>query len=355
MTASSSSNVSPAFQRLRESGELFHMFREQVRVSRELFESLREQMILQVSSAIKPLVVFLRHHECDEDEILAAIFEAIAYEKDAEPELGMLAVDKFQDWSQQTDEAVASRFSQAMYRIGMELFRDFQNHRLYQHGFLPYQYRKMHGQDVLVERLGVPEILHREFKDSDNNPWNPLVFGNMAWKPELIVVPSRMPVPQSELMVAQLYRQLYATGMRPQAPAFKESSPVVNRTAGLYEVVRPGKTGVPADELLGGMAQAFKNFHERDAAAQKTPDSRVTIRHADGRVERNVDEAAIQAWEKEMQQLFAGLAKKPAVRDNDPPYEESHEEWLRRDDQRIEAERDRENERISDRMDRGEE
>lgn len=319
MTASSSSNVSPEFLRLRDSGELFQMFRDQVRVSQELFESLREQMILQVSNAIKPLVTFLHNHDCDEDEILAALFEAIAYETNAELELGVLAFDKQRDWAEQTDTAVADRFSQLLYRIGLEMFRDFQNHRLYQHGFLPYQYRRMHGQDVLVDRLGVPEILHREQKSWD---------ADRVWKP------------RGQLLNMDVYQLLYSNPL-PERPVFQEHQPIIHRTAGIYEINKqPSQNvnlGIPAHDYLCGFATAFKNLYGRqaDADAKKptgsTSDSEVNIRHRDGRVERNVDESASAAWEKEIKAMFSGMFKRGEIspkqpEEPKPPAEEKKEE-----------------------------
>ncbi len=162
-------------------------FHEQYQASETLFKNLREQLILQVSEALKPLVAFLEQQECDEDEILQAIFEAIAYEKDAELELGTFAFDQRSEWVDQCDDGVADTQSQALYQLGLELLRQFQTHRLYRHGFLPYQYTKRHGRDLIVTRLGVPEIMHRDRELNDNH-FNAREFANPKWRPERTVI-----------------------------------------------------------------------------------------------------------------------------------------------------------------------
>jgi hypothetical protein len=281
------------------------MFREQVRVSQELFESLREQMILQVSKAIQPLVTFLKHHDCDEDEILAAIFEAIAYEKNAELELGVLAFDKQREWSEQTDQAVATRFSELLNRIGLEMFHDFQNHRLYQHGFLPYQYRRMHGQDVLVDRLGVPEILHREQKNWEDG----LVWKMRGKDGSVAFFPAEHARPRGTLINMDFYQQLYSIPIK--GPGFMEHQPIAHRTAGIYEIgkLKPenASLGMPAHEYLCGFARAFKRFHESQAAADAIRKTTVTTPDSEVSVKPPVDESAIDAWEKEIKQMFAGM------------------------------------------------
>ena len=153
--------------------------------SEQIFQNAREHLVLRASEALKPLVEFMELHECNDEEILEAVFEAIAYEKDAEAELGVYAYDQQQDLSLFGGNFVADKFSEMLYKFGVDLFREIQSHGLYMRGFLPYQYLKHHGLDLVVSRLDIPAIQHRD------EVANPLKFGAQAWKPVIIPITSR--------------------------------------------------------------------------------------------------------------------------------------------------------------------
>jgi hypothetical protein len=175
------------------SDALLKTFHEQQEASEALFKNLRANLVLQLSEALKPLIAFLEQHDGDEEDILQAIFEAIAYEKDAEAELGVFAYDSHQDLD------AADRFAGMLYKFGLELFKEFQTHQLYRHGFLPYQYTRRHGRDLIVSRLSVPEIMHRDQELRDVS-FNPPVFGDLSYKPMATLAVRRASQPPCEFL-----------------------------------------------------------------------------------------------------------------------------------------------------------
>lgn len=226
------------------SSDLLRTFYEQQRSSQQMFDSLREHLILQVSDAIKPLVKFLEAHECDEDEVMAAIFEAIAYEKDAELELGTFAFDQRNEWSNHCDDKDADEQSQALYRLGIELLRQMQLHRLYRHGFLPYQFTKRHGLDLVATRLGIPEIMHRDREHQD------LEFRKQVW----------MPMPESELI--DYYTELLSQ-KQPQHPRTQPA-----------ELHVPASVMAKFEEEMRKIFSTLQRGDETSPAAATPPDER---------------------------------------------------------------------------------
>jgi hypothetical protein len=200
--------------------------------SEQIFQTAREHLVLRASEALKPLVEFMELHECNDEEILEALFEAIAYEKDAEAELGVYAYDQQQDLSLFGGNFVADNFAELLYKFGVELFREIQSHHLYMRGFLPYQYMKRHGRDLVVSRLDIPSIQHR---DETANPtvFNP-VFGQMLWKPELRVVNSRTagaPQPSTIIILPPSYVPPQSCESRHRSATPEETQAVLKQMA----------------------------------------------------------------------------------------------------------------------------
>jgi hypothetical protein len=225
-------------------------------MSQQVFDNLREQLILQASEALKPLVAFLELHECDDDDILEAIFEAIAYDKNAELELGVLAFDKRRDWMGTASDGEVDQAAELMYRLGLDLHSQFKRHRLYYHGFLPYQFIKRHGRDLVVNRLGIPEIMNREQREMVGEDLVARATSNpMVWKPKL------------------------TKRVTPQGQVF-------------YFADEPRKS--TAEDVLGPIARAFQNFYTA----------------TDPKVSAPLSEAdAVDKFQQEMEAIYGKLKK----------------------------------------------
>jgi hypothetical protein len=235
-------------------------------------------------------------HECDDEEILEAIFEAIAYEKDAEAELGVYAYDQRRDMNMFKENFLADRFAEMIYKFGCDLYRELKMHRLYMNGFLPYQYMKRHGDDLVVHRLDVPSIQHRDNVLHGDRSGFQYGLGVPAFAATLLGA-LKKPTPEEDKRLDALIRKF---GEVPQS-------------------------GTP-EEVLGPMAQAFKDFHTATdpvvAAPLTEPD-------------------AVEKFRQEMEAIFGQLKKTPAPQDYRTQAPQSYiDVWIRWNAARWQAELD---------------
>jgi len=228
-------------------------------------------------------VEFMELHECNDEEILEAIFEAIAYEKDAEAELGVYAYDQQQDLSLFGGNFVADKFSEMLYKFGVDLFNEIKSHGLYMRGFLPYQYLKHHGLDLVVSRLDIPTIQHRDEVANPVKKWP-------VWKPEIIVVrPTMLRNPCPPVILEQVYVPPQSAEPRHRSATPEETKELMEKlavraqAARIQDIVRRAK-GVENDavaEFEREMADIFsqlKKDGDHTSPPGEQPDVSVSIK-----------------------------------------------------------------------------
>ncbi len=251
--------------------------------SEQIFQNAREHLVLRASEALKPLVEFMELHERNDEEILEAIFEAIAYEKDAEAELGVYAYDQQQDLSLFGGNFVADKFSEMLYKFGVDLFNEIKSHGLYMRGFLPYQYLKHHGLDLVVSRLDIPTIQHRDEVANPVKKWP-------AWKPEIIVVrPTMLRNPSPPVILEQVYVPPQSAEPRHRSATPEETKELLEKlavrdqAARIQDIIRRAK-GVEndaVDEFEREMAKIFSNLYmkgDHTSPPGEQPDDSVSIK-----------------------------------------------------------------------------
>lgn len=133
-----------------------------------------DNLVVSTREVIKPLLDIFRKYDMDEDVLLQAILEAIAKERDAKNELALLCATPVGQWLHDPDGYLlgetqlytneAARLANALYKVGEHLIRQCQRHRLYNRGFLPYQYHRRWGGDLLLTKLMLPELNPPKYK-----------------------------------------------------------------------------------------------------------------------------------------------------------------------------------------------
>lgn len=132
---------------------------------------------MDVSQAIRPLLDMFQKYDMNEDILLHAIMEAIAKERDAQHELAFLCATPVGQWLHDPDGYLlgetqlyaneATRLANAMHRLGLHMVKKFQQYKLYQRGYLPYQHHSRFGQNLVVARLIMPKLEVPFYKTPD--------------------------------------------------------------------------------------------------------------------------------------------------------------------------------------------
>lgn len=94
----------------------------------------------------------------EEDALIRYVFESIAYENNAELELGYNALEIAHDavgysWADDVDVVVS-----AMVEYGTALYKQLREYRLYRQGYLFYQFNRWLGTDLVLARIDPPEL-----------------------------------------------------------------------------------------------------------------------------------------------------------------------------------------------------
>jgi hypothetical protein len=137
----------------------------------------QDSLVISTRDVIKPLLDIFRKYDMDEDVLLHAVIHAVVNEYQAKDELAFLCATPVEQWlhhpdgylfgevQHYADEAV--RLGNALHRLGEHLIERSRTYRLYQRGFMPYEYQKRFGSDLVLTRLMVPQLDAPRYKTSD--------------------------------------------------------------------------------------------------------------------------------------------------------------------------------------------
>lgn len=127
-----------------------------------------DNLVISTREVIKPLLDVFQKYDMDEDVLLGAVMHALEYERTARDELSFLCVTPVEQWLHEHNEFTygeqvrycteAARLANALNKLGEHLIQQFKRYRLYTKGYLPYEYLRRMGNDLIVTRLMIPEI-----------------------------------------------------------------------------------------------------------------------------------------------------------------------------------------------------
>lgn len=136
-----------------------------------------DNLVVDTREVIKPLLDIFQKYDMDEDVLLQAILQSLTHERSARDELSFLCTTPVGQWVHDPDgyllgECIlytneAARLANAMYKLGEHLVRCFQQYRMYQRGYLPYQFQQRYGRDLILTRLSVPQLNVPKYKTPD--------------------------------------------------------------------------------------------------------------------------------------------------------------------------------------------
>lgn len=136
-----------------------------------------DNIVVSTREVIKPLLDVFQKYDMNEDSLFQAILEAIVKEHDAKNELALLCATPVGHWLHDPDGYLlgettlyaneAVRLANALHKLGDHLIRQLQRHQLYNRGYLPYQYQRRFGNDIVLTKLMLPELDPPKYKTPD--------------------------------------------------------------------------------------------------------------------------------------------------------------------------------------------
>lgn len=137
-----------------------------------------DNLVISTREVIKPLLDVFQKYDMDEDILLGAVLHALEYERSAKDELSFLCMTPVEQWLHTHDgytysEQVrycseAAKLANAMHKLGEHLIRQLQHYRVYTRGYLPYEYTRRWGHDLVLSKLMIPEIDPPKYKTPDH-------------------------------------------------------------------------------------------------------------------------------------------------------------------------------------------
>lgn len=127
-----------------------------------------DNLVISTREVIKPLLDVFQKYDMNEDILLGAVLHALEHEHSARDELSFLCVTPVEQWLHDHDgytysEQIrycteATRLANALNKLGEHLIHQFKRYRMYTRGYLPYEYLRRMGSDLIVTRLQIPEL-----------------------------------------------------------------------------------------------------------------------------------------------------------------------------------------------------